>query len=133
MVSHHRINPLPVSTAETAVRHPTRTKTRIGIAVAAVLAVGVSTAGTGCSQETQQAPRMIRSSEEFQQGLAAGRRDATHSWTEESGAWSWLWMKDEDFRSGYDDGWRRGRAELRFKRQQQRAARDKDKNPGGER
>jgi len=101
-------------------------KTLVGMLVAAVLATAVLVVGTGCSQETNRGSRMIRSSEEFQRGMRTGRREAKNSWGEQSGAWGWLWMMDEDYRLGYGEGWRRGRAEIRFKKQQKHASKQGD-------
>lgn len=108
-----------------------RTRKLVAAFVAAILTAAVLTAGTACSQDTNTAPRMIRSSEEFQRGMRAGRLEAKRSWSEHSGAWGWLWMMNEDYRTGHGEGWRRGRAEIRFKRQKERASRQVD--PGAER
>lgn len=102
-----------------------RMRALVVLFVAAVLTVAVLAAGTACSQEGGQGSRMIRSSEEFQRGMRTGRREAKSSWSEQSGAWGWLWMMDKDYRTGYGEGWRRGRAEMRFKKQEKRASRER--------
>lgn len=65
--------------------------------------------------------RMFVSSEEFNRGREDGRRDAKMAWSDDSAAWSWLWMTDAQYQQGYRQGWREGRAEVKFELQQQEA------------
>lgn len=68
--------------------------------------------------------RVFASSEEFDKGRADGVRDAKWSLFDESGAWMWLWMADQNYANGYRHGWREGRAEVQFRKEQEQARKD---------
>jgi len=93
-----------------------------------IMLAGMITAASGCSQETQpsrDAPRMFFTSDKFQVGMNDGKRDAKASWSEVNHAGLWLWMMDEDYRRGYEEGWREGRAEVHLKQDQSQKPRVK--------
>jgi hypothetical protein len=61
---------------------------------------------------------MYLSSGEFNTGYQDGKRDAAASLFDASGAWMWTWMKQEEYRKGYDQGWNDGRQMKRLQAQQ---------------
>lgn len=67
--------------------------------------------------------RMFVSTKEFSRGRDDGRRDAKLSWSDDSSAWTWMWMMEAQYKRGYEQGWREGRAEVKFESQQEDAKR----------
>ncbi|MFQ5429441.1 MAG: hypothetical protein ACE5E1_03935 [Phycisphaerae bacterium] len=94
----------------------TRLKRRTIAIVFSVLAAGLASAGA-CSDEQErlgEPRRTVFSSREFDRGRTDGRRDAKAAWFDDSGAWMWLWMMDEDYAKGYEQGWTEGRSQAKF-------------------
>ncbi|HWL95096.1 MAG TPA: hypothetical protein VNT79_16370 [Phycisphaerae bacterium] len=96
---------------------------RISILTLAVSAGGVMVL-SGCGDQHQksgQSQRMSMSNEEFNRGRDDGRRDSKFSLFEDGGSWTWLWMTDKEYQKGYQYGWKEGRAEVHYNREQERA------------
>lgn len=93
-------------------------------AIVAFLSTGMLLATIGACQ-SDDGPggktRMFVSSKEFNRGRDDGRRDAKLSWTDDSAAWTWMWMMEAQYKRGYEQGWREGRAEVKFESQQEDA------------
>lgn len=79
--------------------------------------------GVSCGSNNQSTSqkRMFVSSKEFDQGRTDGNRDAKISWTEDSAAWMWIWMKDNQYKQGYEQGWREGRTQIKFEAERSEA------------
>jgi hypothetical protein len=52
---------------------------------------------------------MLLSSGQFNKGYQDGKRDAAASWIDANGSWMWDWVKEPEYRKGYDQGWNDGR------------------------
>lgn len=65
--------------------------------------------------------RMFVLTEDFNNGRDDGLRDAKASWTEDSAAWTWIWMMNEQYQKGYEHGWREGRTQAKLEAQQHEA------------
>ena len=83
--------------------------------------------GLGCS-EINQGPesnkRMSFSTGEFASGFKAGMSDAKWSWTDTHAARTWLWMMPEEYRQGYEQGWKDGRNKLKLEKKKQQRQRE---------
>lgn len=67
---------------------------------------------TGCSDAKgggNPEKRMYLSDGQFSQGYKDGKSDAETSWTDVSSGWMWLWMTEEEYQKGYNQGWNDGR------------------------
>jgi len=62
---------------------------------------------------------MSFSTGQFSQGHKDGLRDAKSAWSDHSGGWMWLWMMDEQYQRGYEQGWEDGRRAVKLENQQQ--------------
>jgi hypothetical protein len=62
--------------------------------------------------------RMYYASGEFKQGHDDGMKDAEWALMDASGAWMWYWVKDDEYRRGYDQGWNDGRNKKKLLAQQ---------------
>jgi len=74
--------------------------------------------GSSRLKDSQSQKRMYLSSGEFNKGYQDGKRDAAASLFDASGAWMWTWMKEEEYRKGYDQGWNDGRQMKKLQAQQ---------------
>ena len=86
--------------------------------------VGLAALAWGCSENQSKADpakRMTFSSGEFNRGYKDGQRDAKWSLSDMSGGWMWLWMTEQEYQKGYEQGWRDGREAVKLdeKRKQQ--------------
>lgn len=79
--------------------------------------------GPGCSdinrdgdgQEPGTNKRMSTSKGQYTQGYQDGVRDAKWSLTEANiGSWSWIWMMEQEYQQGYEQGWADGRRQLKL-------------------
>ena len=91
---------------------------QVGMKIVVSLALALLLApATACRRQDgagSRQTRMFPSSGQFDKGRKDGRRDAKRSWTDDSAAWLWLWMTDEQYGHGYDQGWAEGRADVRL-------------------
>ena len=62
--------------------------------------------------------RMYYASGEFKQGHDDGMRDGELALLDANGAWMWYWVKDDEYRRGYDQGWSDGRNKKKLLAQQ---------------
>ncbi|MBK8268904.1 MAG: hypothetical protein IPK83_11610 [Planctomycetes bacterium] len=107
-------------------RHP---RPSLALMCALALACGLSAVSCGeKNNKRQTSTNMFKSDGEFARGRVDGKRDAQWSMLDDSAAWMWLWMADEQYGQGYRQGWTEGRAEIRFRQEEKRARKDTNRD-----
>ena len=82
--------------------------------LAALLLVGIGC--NGGADGVSSSRRMTASTGEFNQGYKHGQRDAKWSLIDAHAGWMWLWMMEEEYRQGYEQGWKDGRAAVKLEK-----------------
>ncbi|MBN2563082.1 MAG: hypothetical protein JXQ75_19325 [Phycisphaerae bacterium] len=88
----------------------------------AVMLAALLLLGSGCSENHNgqgSANRMSVSAGQYSKGYKDGVRDAKWSLTDMHGGWMWLWMMEQEYRDGYEQGWRDGRSAVDLKKRQE--------------
>jgi hypothetical protein len=101
-------------------------RNRMQLPLLTCLLVAGAIAGLACGNQNKRETNkaMFKSDEDFKRGRTDGKRDSKWSMTDASASWMWLWMANEQYGQGYHQGWTEGRAEVKFKQEEERARKD---------